>query len=121
MDINTRIKSLRMQLGLSQADFGDQIGVSRDVINNIDNARTDVKDYMVRLICAVYGIDEHWLRTGEGNMYAATPTDIMDDLAARYHLSDIDRHIIAAYVALDDDARRGVRTYIMDIAQRTQK
>ena len=44
MIMNSRIKELRKSLKLSQTDFGKHLGVSRDVINNIENKRV-VKAY----------------------------------------------------------------------------
>lgn len=37
--IGARIKDVRRKVGLSQADFGARLGVSRDVISNIETDR----------------------------------------------------------------------------------
>ena len=37
--IGARIKDVRRKVGLSQADFGAHLGVSRDVISNIETDR----------------------------------------------------------------------------------
>ena len=69
MEIFERIKEIRKESGLSQAAFGNRIGVSRDVINNIENNRLskpEQKEPIFKLICKEFRINEHWLRTGEG-------------------------------------------------------
>ena len=53
---------------LSQATFGKKIGVSRDVINNIENNRVELSELMLKAVCAEFGINEEWLRTGQGEM-----------------------------------------------------
>ena len=70
--IGARIKDVRRKVGLSQADFGARLGVSRDVISNIETDRLKTpgqKESLYRLICREYGVDEHWLRTGDGEMF----------------------------------------------------
>ena len=62
--ISDRIKEIRQKCGLSQADFGKRLGVSRDVVSNIENERLKnpgQKESLYRLICATFGVDEHWL------------------------------------------------------------
>ena len=67
--MNTRIETLRKDQGLSRASFGARIGVSGDVINNLERGRVEAKEHMILLICKEFGINEEWLRTGEGEMY----------------------------------------------------
>ena len=37
--MKNRVRELRTQSGLSQADLGDELGVSRQTINSIENGR----------------------------------------------------------------------------------
>lgn len=64
-----RIKATREALDLSQKEFGERIGVSRDVISNLEYGRVKLKDLTLHHICEVYGVNEAWLRTGEGEMF----------------------------------------------------
>lgn len=70
--MNERIRSVREHYGLSRAAFGEKLGVSGDVINNLERGRVDVKESMVKLICSAYPVNESWLRTGEGEMFIPT-------------------------------------------------
>lgn len=67
--MNKRIEEIRKHHGLSRASFGERIGVSGDVINNLERGRVDVKDHIFKLICKEYNVNEDWLRTGEGEMF----------------------------------------------------
>lgn len=86
MDISDRIKSLRKQINMSQEEFGKQLGVSRDVIGNIEYdrlKRPDQKEPLYKLICEKFEINEEWLRTGSGEMYIQrTRTEKITDFAA---------------------------------------
>lgn len=66
--MNKRIEEIRKYHGLSRASFGERIGVSGDVINNLERGRVDVKDHIFKLICTEFNVNEDWLRTGEGEM-----------------------------------------------------
>ena len=69
MDISERITHLRKTLKLSQAAFGEGVGVSRDVIKNIDNKLVAPKPLLIQQICKVYKVDPDWLETGDGEMF----------------------------------------------------
>ena len=72
---NSRIKEVRKAKGLSQAAFGAPFGANRDMINNVENGRAAVSDIMVASICRTYDVNEHWLRTGEGEMFVQIARD----------------------------------------------
>lgn len=68
-----RIKLLRTEeLHLTQTEFGEHLGVKRDVINNIENNRLknpSKQEPLYRLICQKFDVNEEWLRTGNGEMF----------------------------------------------------
>jgi transcriptional regulator with XRE-family HTH domain len=68
-EINERITLLRKELKLSQTAFGERLGVSRSVIQNIDDKNTEPKPLFIQHICKVYNVDPDWLETGKGEMF----------------------------------------------------
>lgn len=72
--MNKRIKLLRNTLGLSRNDFGAAIGVSGDVINNLERGRnkTPMSPILIKHLCDIYNVNEQWLRTGIGEMFIDT-------------------------------------------------
>lgn len=69
--MSSRIKLIRKTLKLSQREFGEALGVSRDVISNIEYGRVKPKDLLLRHICQQYKVNIHWLETGKGDMFDA--------------------------------------------------
>lgn len=64
-----RLKKLRKKvLELSQEEFGKAIGLSKSNISNIELGRVALTDRNISSVCRVFGINEVWLRTGEGGM-----------------------------------------------------
>jgi len=66
--LNERIKLVRKTLGLSQQEFGEKLGVSRDVISNIEYRHIPPKELLVKHIANLYGVNLAWLMYGEGEM-----------------------------------------------------
>ena len=56
MTINERIKQLRLDLGLSQARFAQDISVSAGYIASIELGNRRVNDRIIKLICTQYNI-----------------------------------------------------------------
>ena len=71
--MNARLQALRKMLKLSQKDFGEKLGVSRDVINNAELGRVDMKPIFVSHLCSTFNVNETWLRTGEGEPFKPVP------------------------------------------------
>ena len=67
--MNERIKAVRTALGLSQQEFAEKIGIKRGAVANYEVGRNEPIDAVVSLICKTYNVNEHWLRTGEGEMF----------------------------------------------------
>lgn len=107
MSFGQRIKTIRtsQKPKLTQTEFGQRLGVSKDVVANLEYDRVDPAESMIRLICQTYSINYAWLKTGEGDM---EPVPIEDDtpglLMARYRKgSPAVRSLLRAFATLDDD------------------
>ena len=67
--MNERIKELRKSLGLTQLEFGEQVGVKANTIGNYEIGLRTPSDAVIRAICREFNVNENWLRTGEGDMF----------------------------------------------------
>ena len=103
--MNNRIRELRKALGLSQDEFAGKLGLTRGAITNIELHKTKPKPLLVDLICATYNVNAHWLRTGEGEMFAKAPTDIVSEVAEKLGLNEFEQLILNAYVKLPKQLR----------------
>ena len=70
-----RIKAVRKALNLSQREFGEKMGVGRDVIGNIEYGRVPPKELFLKHLCQQYKVNPHWLETGDGEMFEANPEE----------------------------------------------
>ena len=93
MEMYERIKLLRTeQLHMTQTEFGEALGVKRDVINNIENNRLknpEKQEPIYRLMCEKFNVSEEWLRTGEGEMFVPlTKNQLITEFAADLVMED---------------------------------
>lgn len=69
--INERIKDLRKELGLNQAEFGQKLGVTRSVILNIEKGKNKFPpaDIFIEHICEIFNVNKDWLVDGNGDIF----------------------------------------------------
>ena len=104
--VSERIKLLRKALDLTQTEFGVQLGVSRDVISNLEYGRVAPSDLIINMMCAKFGVDDEWLRTGAGTMFREKSRD--EEIAEwAASLGDVGnefkRRFVYALTRLDED------------------
>lgn len=117
MEINERIKQLRKHLKLSQTAFGEKIGVSRDVIKNIDNNLVEAKPLMIKHICEVFAVNREWLENGTGEMFDETSPSIVDMLVEKYSLSDTARKILEVYITLEENDKKAIDRFVRKVVE----
>jgi transcriptional regulator with XRE-family HTH domain len=68
VSIRERIRQVRKTLGFTQAVFAQRIAVSSSYFAEMELGKKNVNERTIKMISMEFGIDEHWLRTGEGVM-----------------------------------------------------
>lgn len=119
MKTSTRIKEIRKEYGLNQTEFGEKLGVSRDVIKNIelDLNKKGIPYNIIKLICCTFSINEDWLLYGTGNKYVQEKQDVLNDLVNKYNLSFYGKQIIKTYLDLPEDKRTVIDSFIEQLAK----
>lgn len=69
MGVESRIKDVRKHLGMTQAEFGESLGVNRTIIKNYELSLVSPSSIFIEHMCMKYGIDRIWLETGDGEMF----------------------------------------------------
>ena len=69
--MNERIKELRKSLGITQQEFADKLGLKRNTIATYEIGKAVPSDRVVSDLCNKYNVNEKWLRSGEGEMFAS--------------------------------------------------
>ena len=68
-EINTRIAAVIQASGLTKTAFAERVKVSQQHISRLAKDGTP-SDRTIADICREFNVNEHWLRTGEGEMFS---------------------------------------------------
>lgn len=69
MQTYERIRAVRTTLKLSQAKFASRIAMSPSYLADIELGNKTASERVIRLMAVEFNINNHWLRTGEGEMF----------------------------------------------------
>ena len=69
--MKNRICAVRKNFKLTQAEFGERLGTSRDAISNIEQGRVEPSSMICKLVCREFNVNPYWLETGNGEMFNA--------------------------------------------------
>ena len=117
-----RIKAIRKHYDLTQAEFGDRIGVKGNTITNYENNLRNPSDAIIVSICREFNVNEEWLRTGNGEMFQPiTKNDEISKLfgeVLKENNDDFKRRLISALAKLDDVGWEKLENLIDNISNR---
>ncbi len=103
MNIETRIKKLRLSLNLNQTDFGYRIGVGQSAIGLYEKGKRTVSDRVISDICREFNVNEEWLRTGIGDIFIEPDTFSLDEYAKQRGCTDLQIELVKSILDLDTD------------------
>ena len=113
--MNNRIKWIRKQKNLSQADFAEALNLKRNSISLIEVGKRNPSDRTIMDICKTFNVSEEWLRTGNGDPFIETPSTILDQLQKEYDLDDFTTNLILQYLSLNADQRQLVQDFFYKV------
>jgi SOS-response transcriptional repressor LexA len=62
-------------------------------------------------------VDEHWLKTGKGDMFVANDNTLLAALVSEYDLDSLDRTILEAYLKLPENKRGAIKDFVASVAK----
>jgi transcriptional regulator with XRE-family HTH domain len=85
MTVSERIKLVRKTLKMSQVEFAKAIFISNGYIAELESEHRRVNDRIIHLISLTFGVNETWLRTGEGEMFYKTPSEKLQRMLSLFN------------------------------------
>ena len=110
-----RFKNIRKAKGLTMEQFGKRLGVTKSAVSKWESGGREITNQVIKAVCKEFGVNENWLRTGEGDMFVHDMTDKLDDLAAAHSLGSDQRVLIEKFIKLSPEARQAVIRYVSDV------
>ncbi len=119
-----RVKELRKTINYTLDKFGGKLGVQKSAISKIEKGENNLTDQMLLSICREFNVNENWLRTGDGEMFADVPVEDEYFKAATQISKSGDKFAMQAiieYWKLDDVSKQVLRDYIYRIAEKSRE
>ena len=114
--MNERIKQIRSSLNLTRAEFGKRLGVSGDVINNLERGRVEPKELIIKLICKEFGVSYQWLVNGLGEMNDSDENEaqeIVDSVMTGDN--EFAKKVLVAFARMSEEKWKLIREIIEEI------
>jgi transcriptional regulator with XRE-family HTH domain len=86
--INQRVVTARRALELSQAKFAEQIKISNSYMGAIELGTRRVNDRIIKIISMTFGVNEGWLKSGEGSMFEEVEDFKLNQLISTFRKLD---------------------------------
>ncbi|MBR2961759.1 MAG: helix-turn-helix transcriptional regulator [Alistipes sp.] len=71
--MNGRIKLIRKELGLTQEQLSERLGIGKTALSMIETGRTGLSSRNRNILVQELNVNPDWLETGEGQMFNADP------------------------------------------------
>lgn len=107
-----RIKRIRKDKKIKQAEFGERIGVKQSAVTAYETGARMPSNAVIKAICDKYNVNREWLETGEGDPYIVTDKAMIDRIVEQYNGSDVFRAVLETYITLPEDKRRVVEEFV---------
>lgn len=114
--MHERIREIRDSLGLTRAEFGKRLGVSGDVINNLERGRVEPKEMIIKLICKEFGVSYQWLVNGNGEMSDSDESEaqeIVDSVMTGDN--EFAKKVLVAFARMSEEKWKLIREIIEEI------
>lgn len=115
MNIGNRIKKIRKALDLTQTEFANRIGSVQNTITRYENNQRTPSASIITLICREFGVREEWLQTGEGEMFCPSPSDVLDEMAQKYSLSNAAYVMIEKFIGLRPEIQNEIYGFFREV------
>lgn len=117
--MNERIKMVRSSAKMTQSEFADKLGLTKNYISLVENGNRDPSERTLNDICRIFAVNPEWLRTGEGEPF--NPPSRSEELAAIFEKveigDDAKSRLIRAMARLPDEAFPALLEAVKGIAK----
>lgn len=123
--ISQRIIKIVNALGGNKSEFARRINLTPAYISKLDKKSDMIpSDRTITDICREFNVSEHWLRTGEGDMFIQLSEDAdFIRVMTEIQVSDDEliKSILMAYWDLPNDKKAAIRDLVDGILKRYSK
>ena len=118
MTINARIKLLRKELGYTQIEFWEKLGLKKSASSYLEQKEAPVNPRVAQLICSNFHVNEAWLLHGEGEMFTNEETQLLEQLAKSYNMNAAELALVQHWLEQPESIRNAVVDYALSLSDK---
>lgn len=121
--MNKRLKILRTELDLSQAEFSNKLSIAQSTYAVLESGKTALRDRHIKLICSTFNVSEEWLREGKGDMFVTNINQQLGvELAKIFNRGDnLTKKLILGLSELDESEIEVVKILVDGLIERKKQ
>lgn len=105
-ELKDRIREVRKSSPFkTQASFANALGTTRPAVASYELGKVIPSDTFIQLLCSKFGVNEQWLRTGEGDPKVPSSEDLLEEVARQYDLSPLQKEVLQIIMSFPSDVR----------------
>lgn len=113
-----RVKKVRIDAGMNQAEFGKKISISRSAVWKIENGENTPSEQTIKLICKEFGISYLWLTEGIEPMKESLDVDSMARIdGIMTGENEFAKNLFREFAKLDDSEWQMLEKLIKNLAE----
>ena len=98
--IGHRFKLVRNYYKLTSKDVAEKLYLSQSSISNFENGIRNPSSRTIKTFCETFRVNESWLETGEGEMFAEETNSETEAIVREYGLSASGAALVRAFAEL---------------------
>lgn len=107
--MKNRIIQIRKEKKYSQEKFAEELGLSRNFINQVENGKKNFSERTIEDICKAFNVNKEWLVNGTGEPYIEKDDTLENYLGQIAGGNDeFIKAIIMAYMPLDETSKKAL-------------
>ena len=115
MNQSERVKMIREHLGYTQKEFGTKIDVGQTYLSQIEKGDRPLTEKIIKLICFEFNINYSWLVDGVGEMFVKSNDALLEGLAKKHKLRDVEIRLIENFIKLEEKDRDILLNYLRNV------
>ncbi len=117
MNINN-LKTARENVGLTQSQVAEKLGISDGTYKNYEQGKREPNNALLVKIADLYGVSTDYLL---GREKPTTKPDVLTMLTQEFHLTELERVLVQAYIAISPKEREKFVQFIEETVKQKEE
>ena len=111
MEMSDRAREARKALKKTQKDFAKLLGIGQSTLAMMEISNGPIADRYIKIICSICNVNEHWLRTGGGQMFNNDKETVIRQLQQELFLTDDEMDLLTVYLEFPSEERQQILAF----------